>query len=244
MAFLEGDQLTPPELPADLERRVVLRLASDSNEGEPRRRAETFFRAQSGRWEALLGKNPGLSFQPCFSTLRRNADPRLLAYQVIICPAGVDPEPLRREVAAWPGVERAYVEPLPEPPPLNPSDDPRSANQGYLDAAPLGIDARWAWALADGSGMDVVDLERGWTLNHEDLSGAGITIISGLSQDFHGHGTAALDPGDVLLLEAQTSFNGFTNAPVEVEPAVFTAIHPCGQRCWNRGRGGCRERFD
>jgi hypothetical protein len=28
----------------------------------------------------------------------------------------------------------------------------------------------------------------------------------------------------VPLLEAQTSFNGFTHAPVEVEPAVFTAI--------------------
>jgi subtilisin family serine protease len=35
---------------------------------------------------------------------------------------------------------------------------------------------------------------------------------------------AGLNPGDVLLLEAQTTFNGFAMAPVEVEPAVFTAI--------------------
>ena len=30
--------------------------------------------------------------------------------------------------------------------------------------------------------------------------------------------------GDVLLLEAQTSFNGMNNLPVEVETAVFDAI--------------------
>jgi hypothetical protein len=270
MAILEGAQPIPPDLPADLERRVVLQLAPVSEEFKTLRRADTLFSAQSERWKDLLEKYPALSFRPYFSTLRQNADPRLLAYLAIVCPPGVDPESIRSQVVTWPGVELAYVEPLPEPPPLNPTDDPRNANQGYLDAAPTGIDARWAWTLVDGSGMDFVDLERGWTLNHEDLSAAGITIISGLSQDFHGHGTAvlgevgavdntvgcvgiapnarmrvvsqwrtttsystadaindaaaALNPGDVLLLEAQTTFNGFTKAPVEVEPAVFTAI--------------------
>jgi len=72
------------------------------------------------------------------------------------------------------------------------SDDPRSSNQGYLDAAPHGIDARWAWGTTDGFGVGFVDLERGWTLNHEDLSGAAISLISGLNADYHGHGTAVL----------------------------------------------------
>src|SRR5215213_3075193 len=89
-------------------------------------------------------------------------------------------------------VEEAYVEGGPVPPPVNPGDDPRSGNQGYLSAAPTGIDARWAWSVTDGQNVRFVDLERGWTLNHEDLAAAGITVISGVSQDFHGHGTAVL----------------------------------------------------
>src|SRR5437588_301744 len=82
------------------------------------------------------------------------------------------------------------------PPPVNPSDDPRNTNQHYEDAAPTGIDVRWAWAQADGSGVGFVDMERGWTLNHEDLVAAGISIISGINNDYTGHGTAVL--GEVL----------------------------------------------
>ncbi len=41
--------------------------------------------------------------------------------------------------------------------------DPRNTNQDYLDAAPTGIDARYAWAFpgGDGAGQRIVDLERG-----------------------------------------------------------------------------------
>jgi hypothetical protein len=52
------------------------------------------------------------------------------------------------------------------------------------------------WSGVNGSGIGFVDMERGWTLNHEDLAAAGITLISGVNQDFHGHGTAVL--GEVL----------------------------------------------
>jgi hypothetical protein len=167
-------------------------------------------------------------------------------------------------------IEEVYVEGGPVPPPVNPTDDPRSGGQGYLSAAPTGIDARWAWSMTTGQDVRFVDLERGWTLNHEDLAAAGITVISGVNQDFHGHGTAvlgevvavdntrggvgiapgatcrvvsqwrnsstystaaailsaaqAMSEGDVLLLEAQTTFSGLNNLPVEVETAVFDAI--------------------
>jgi hypothetical protein len=176
-------------------------------------------------------------------------------------------------VNEWPGVDIAYPEGGPTPPPVSPDDDPRSGNQGYLAAAPGGIDARWAWAngVGDGTGVGFVDLEQGWTLTHEDLADASITIISGVSQAYHGHGTAVLgevvavdntrgcigvapaattrvvsqyrtattyntaeaildavdvmNSGDVLLLEAQTSYPGADGyVPVEVEQAVFDAI--------------------
>ena len=195
------------------------------------------------------------------------------SYIAIEVPSADAVERVARTVNDWPSVEIAYPEGGPTPPPVSPDDDPRSANQGYLAAAPGGIDARWTWAngVGDGTGVGFVDVEQGWTLTHEDLADANITIISGVSQAYHGHGTAvlgevaavdntrggvgiaprattrvvsqfrtatsyntaeaildavaAMNPGDVLLLEAQTSYPGAGGyVPVEVEQAVFDAI--------------------
>ena len=79
------------------------------------------------------------------------------------------------------------------PPPVNPTDDPLSNKQGYLSAAPVGIDAHFAWTHADGSGIGFVDLEQGWTLDHEDLP-APIPVIGPSQQlsEWTGHGTAVL----------------------------------------------------
>ena len=43
--------------------------------------------------------------------------------------------------------------------------------QGYLDPAPLGIDARFAWTLPGGRGENIriVDIEYSWNLTHTDL---------------------------------------------------------------------------
>ena len=107
---------------------------------------------------------------------------------------------LVRRLQALDVVEEAYVEGGPVPPPVvNAGDDPRSGDQGYLAAAPGGINARWAWDYANGSGIGFVDLERGWTLNHQDLAAANITVISGLNQDFPGHGTSVL--GEIVAVD-------------------------------------------
>jgi hypothetical protein len=193
-------------------------------------------------------------------------------YLSVDVPASRTAEAVAATIRDLDDVEVAYPEAGPTPPPANPDDDPRSGNQGYLDAAPAGIDARWTWQFADGSGVQFVDLERGWTLHHEDLLEAGIELIAGVNRDFHGHGTAVLGevvavdngrggvgiapgatarvvsqwqtdgeyrtvnaianaasvmrPGDVLLLEAQTTYptTGTNFVPVEVEELVFDAI--------------------
>ncbi len=53
-----------------------------------------------------------------------------------------------------------------------PANDTFNGQQGYLDAAPDGIDARWAWTQPNGcgAGIAVIDVERGWTLAHEDFN--------------------------------------------------------------------------
>jgi hypothetical protein len=150
-------------------------------------------------WEALRSRFPGVTLRPFFvildaATLENleqraaaaGAAPQLTSYFAIPVPHGADPAAIGQAVAAWPHVEFAYVEggPVPPPndpwwlteieghlmlPPVNPDDDPLSANQGYLSAAPEGVDARFAWTQADGSGIGFVDLEQAWTLDHEDL---------------------------------------------------------------------------
>ncbi len=158
---------------------------------------------------------------------------------------------------------------------LNPNNNPRFKKQGYLEAAPYGINAPFAWGIqgGNGNGITFVDMEYGWLLNHEDLAHQNIELMSGRNIDQHvGHGTSVLgivssedneignigiapkakakvisqirdngqyntadailsavnqlEAGDVLLLEAQASFDGYGDKylPVEVQPDIFDAI--------------------
>jgi hypothetical protein len=120
---------------------------------------------------------------------------RLLSYFAITVPRLADGPAVARAVAAWPHVELAYVEGGVVPPPVHAADDPLSPSQGYLSAAPVGIDAHFVWPEADGSGIGFVDLEQAWTLDHEDLQ-APVAVIGAHSflQDpwWIGHGTAVL----------------------------------------------------
>ena len=97
------------------------------------------------------------------------------------------------------GVELAYAEMVVSDPVVNAGNDPFNAQQGYLDAAPAGIDARWAWTQTggEGQGVGVVDLEQGWRFGHEDLAGKAPTLIFNSNRDGVGgyvgnHGTAVI----------------------------------------------------
>ena len=69
-----------------------------------------------------------------------------------------------------PIVEIAYSLAKPAPP----STPDFTSYQGYLNAAPGGINARYSWTIpgGTGSGVKIVDIEYSWNLNHEDLSAA------------------------------------------------------------------------
>ena len=78
--------------------------------------------------------------------------------------------------------------------------------QGYLDAAPGGIDARWAWTRPGGrgDGVRIVDCEWGWRFTHEDLNQNQGGVIAGTADPTPNsrstnHGTAVLGEisGDV-----------------------------------------------
>jgi hypothetical protein len=168
-------------------------------------------------WGDLVARFPGLRIAQRFDELKpaeldelttramaldpSYRPPNFSSFLTIGCPADTDPAEVLTRISRWQLVDEAFVDPGPTPPPVTALDDPRSTNQGYLDAAPDGIDAEYAWTRpgGDGFGVGFVDLEQGWTLNHEDLVAAGITIISGVNQAYFGHGTAVL--GEVVAVD-------------------------------------------
>jgi hypothetical protein len=105
-------------------------------------------------------------------------------------------------------VDAAYVKPKMQPPvlfqeavqPPDPQAAPPvtpnfNARQLYLDAAPGGIDARYAWTVAGGKGQGVriVDIEGAWRFSHEDLTQNQGGVIGGTQSadiGWRNHGTA------------------------------------------------------
>ncbi|MCY9508778.1 RICIN domain-containing protein [Paenibacillus larvae] len=78
-----------------------------------------------------------------------------------------------------------------------PDRNPLSYKQGYLKPAPLGIDAQYSWSIpgGEGEGITIVDMENGWSLDHEDLMEQQIENI-GSTNTQASHGTAVL--GEVV----------------------------------------------
>ncbi|MGE5202094.1 MAG: hypothetical protein ACM3O6_08505, partial [Acidobacteriota bacterium] len=80
-----------------------------------------------------------------------------------------------------PEVIDAYPDTAAAPATVNPGNNPLFGMQDYLAAAPVGIDAQFAWlqASGDGTGVSVVDLEMAWNFAHEDLAPRNPALIFG-----------------------------------------------------------------
>ncbi len=82
--------------------------------------------------------------------------------------------------------------PLAEEPPIaTPDFTPR---QIYLNEAPAGIDARYAWSITGGrgAGVKIIDCEWGWQFTHEDLLQNSMGVVVGTSSSNTNHGTAVV----------------------------------------------------
>lgn len=104
------------------------------------------------------------------------------------------------------GVDKAYAEKAARDPEAGTSGTAFDEDQGYLDDAPVGIGARWAWQALAGiqssatslPSVTICDLEQRWNLTHQDLiSSIQGAIVGGanradLTTDFGHHGTAVL----------------------------------------------------
>lgn len=145
-------------------------------------------------------------------TLRRAAEaaatatanvPDLSVYYQVEAPSERLAE-LAEEIASFEGITAAYVKPAGEPPLLNdmqpaPEDAPPTtpdfeASQLYLDVAPGGVDARyaWTWPGGGGAGVGIIDCEWGWRFDHEDLTGNQGGVVVGTGGTATNHGTAVI----------------------------------------------------
>jgi hypothetical protein len=107
-------------------------------------------------------------------------------------PAGMDAAATLDAFNALPAVQLAAPAPRPLPLPTPPNLE---TNQGYLDAATAGVDARFLWTVpgGTGAGVRIADVEYDWNLNHADLAAtlvgpAGVDPFTGSAN----HGTAVL----------------------------------------------------
>ncbi|MBZ9730900.1 S8 family serine peptidase [Salegentibacter sp. JZCK2] len=112
-------------------------------------------------------------------------------------------------------IDGAYIKPFGEPPTAPEMDEMEStevlepeegtpttppdftSRQGYLNPAPEGIDARYAWGLSGGKGSNVriIDCEWGWRFNHIDLLQNRGGVLSGTNSTnlrSENHGTAVI----------------------------------------------------
>src|SRR5688572_6233181 len=135
-------------------------------------------------------------------------------------------------------VEIAYPQPIFELAqmdihPLTPDFAP---SQGYLRAAPRGIDADHARIHPGGrgEGIRVVDVEYGWTLDHEDLTQPFFSSGGNSNDLMHkAHGTAVL--GEIVGAE---NGYGVTGIAPQAEFGVSTTWHCFGGICWPNVAGG------
>ncbi|PFN64954.1 S8 family peptidase [Bacillus cereus] len=126
----------------------------------------------------------------------------LLNYYIVETQDDIDVQALLTKIEKSSLVETAYLQEEETPPEerlpnlsVNPYDEPRLTRQGYLEPAPLGINAPYAWSIngGDGKGTTFVDMEYGWLLSHEDLVNQKIELMSGQNKsEHHDHGTSVL----------------------------------------------------
>ncbi|MGE3459355.1 MAG: S8 family peptidase, partial [Kofleriaceae bacterium] len=174
--------------------------------------------------DATLAQS-GLHIEPLFTQLSATTVDDRARWIRIVATTTRTGDDVVRDVMKDPNIEQAFVAPeitLAHPGPLGHEHGPRNGGghglnrltpsndaercpvttpsfesyQGYLGAAPDGIDAPAAWQQGyRGAGVWFADIEGGWNAEHEDLPGDRMTHVGGTEiRDpmWSAHGTAVL----------------------------------------------------
>ncbi|HTE09307.1 MAG TPA: S8 family serine peptidase [Chitinophagaceae bacterium] len=190
-------------------------------------------------WNQLANKFPGITLGKLFSTVPyqrinelvlkgKSQDPNykpanLLNFYWVDGPHGTDTVKLMADLAKINTIEMVYEEGESVPSCVNNAPgNPKYLMQNYLDPSPVGIDAIFAWTKTsrdDKEPLQLIDIEQGWFLNHEDFPAIGspseISLLSGVNKQYKGHGTAVLG----VILSQDNAIGG-----VGITPCVKTNV--------------------
>lgn len=170
-----------------------------------------------GPWDQLVKNHPGLTIEPLFLNIKpetlsewirkaKEMDPtykegKFFQYFKVVCPVQSKPQTILEELSAWHNIKNVSISKRCLNPAVTYTDDPKAnapdPYQKYLNAAPDGIGAKYIWDASisgsDGASIKFIDIETGWTLNHEDLTAHGATCLYGTPEDAgRAHGTGVL----------------------------------------------------
>ncbi len=179
-------------------------------------------------WEFLFQQFPGICIKKLFTSVEperitgwvrkaRYLDPAFQPpdfqnYFAIDCPHGIQLDALLNRILTFSSVEQAYMEYGPNfPPNSNSWKYMVGMNQGYLNAAPDGIDAKYAWHFSGGDGkgkVRFIDLEKGWILHHEAVN-VGLLPDTGMNHgSYTDHGAGVL--GIIMMQQNEMGGIGIT----------------------------------
>jgi len=202
---------------ADYEPRVIVKFNDDLEIPYHEGAGQFLVDQKDEVWLRLREEQTDLTLQPLFTSVnperiqelvyeaqaraqemgREYSPPNFLTYFRLEGGTKVEPQSLADAIQESNNVQFAYVD-RPGPDPLfDPTVEPRWNGQRHWLPAPEGVDAQFAWSFiggtGDAAGLKFVDLERGWTLNHEDLVVHNPTLIFGnIANDSRSHGTSVL----------------------------------------------------
>jgi hypothetical protein len=167
-----------------------------------------FIKSEGIALEPLFGKEERLSVGAASFAASTGVELPNLSVYYRIRAADNRLDGLAKKISKLDVVEAAYVKPpaeLPQmindmvpktedAPPVTPD---LTSRQGYLEAAPGGIEARYSWTLPGGSGdgVRIIDIEGAWRFTHEDLLQNQGGVVGGTQSTdiaWRNHGTAVV----------------------------------------------------
>src|SRR5262245_9951313 len=162
-------------------------------------------------WKNLTQQFPGVRIRRTFRTIgasdlkalvnrvaANNPDyhpPEFLTLFVVVCPTVTIVQHVATAIKAWSIVEFAVPQQTPSSPTGGLGGTGLNLSQGYEDPAPRGINARCAWGEngGDGAGQAIIDIELGWTLDHDDFAIHNPQLLFGTPEETsRSHGTSVL----------------------------------------------------
>ena len=153
--------------------------------------------------------------------------PNFLNYYSVECETEIEAKEIMGKLRKQAAIDQIYVETYSSrPPSVNKSSNPLSSHQEYLNPAPLGIDAFYAWQFPGGNGRGTVrfvDIEQGWIFNHEDIK-VNVLPCTGLSHyQYADHGAGVLG----IIMMQDNAVGGIGITP-EVSGFVISQWRPDG----------------